>query len=157
MYHSDSGLLQEPRRLTTFYFLHGKVQSFLFIYTPLDSLSEKGALSIDFSQCCFFHCNQGRRVFSLGNRAITEVWRRRQKKTNGTTWIFYRNRMKTFWYEKWSAFQVLSKTSKVVTSFILFISRCETLLFASCKSNFDMKIGLSVSKRKCFTILNYRM
>ena len=119
MYHSDSGLLQEPRRLTTFYFLHGKVQSFLFIYTPLDSLSEKGALSIDFSQCCFFHCNQGRRVFSLGNRAITEVWRRRQKKTNGTTWIFYRNRMKTFWYEKWSAFQVLSKISKVVTSFIL--------------------------------------
>ena len=126
MYHS--GLLQEPRRLTTFYFLHGKVQSFLFIYTPLDSLSEKGALSIDFSQCCFFHCNQGRRVFSLGNRAITEVWRRRQKKTNGTTWIFYRNRMKTFWYEKWSAFQVLQD---IISDYIIytFISRCETLLF----------------------------
>lgn len=30
-----------------------------------------------------------------------------------------RTLMKTFWYEKWSAFQVLSKISKVVTSFIL--------------------------------------
>ena len=118
MYHS--GLLQEPRRLTTFYFLHGKVQSFLFIYTPLDSLSEKGALSIDFSQCCFFIAIKAEDSLVLATeQSLKSEGGDKRRPMGPLGYSTGRTLMKTFWYEKWSAFQVLSKISKVVTSFIL--------------------------------------
>lgn len=91
----------------------------IYLHTIRLILRKRSSVSIDSRNASFFHCNcnQGRGVLSLDNRAITEVWKR-QKKTNGTTWIQQKEHLwKRFDMKNevlLSTMRELSKISKVV-------------------------------------------